>query len=95
MGEGNGMGGIIGLMREQEVRAELSIEDVQGEQVEKKEKREKLRLSAWCFDLGRAVKAKEWVRRGPEISFAIPCSVFGDDASEHKSDTDVSDSLSR
>lgn len=33
-------------------------------------------LGEWAQDMAKALKAKEWVRRGSEISFAIPCSIF-------------------
>jgi hypothetical protein len=34
-------------------------------------------LVDWAFRMAKALKAAEWVRRGSEISFAIPCSVLG------------------
>jgi hypothetical protein len=39
-------------------------------------------LVQWAYKMARALKAKEWVRRGSEISFAIPCNVIHESADE-------------
>jgi hypothetical protein len=81
---GDGMGGKIVSVTETEARG---AEPVEGENAEEKEKRE---LRVWLFDIAAAAGAKEWVRRGPEISLAIPCAVFGEATSEHAHDPNVS-----
>ena len=40
-------------------------------------------LLRWAYKMARALQAKEWVRRGSEISFAIPCNVVEGDADEN------------
>ena len=45
-------------------------------------------LVVWAFDMARALKAKEWVRRGSEISFAIPCvAISGGSGEVSRSET--------
>lgn len=81
---GDGLGGKIKSFSEVDAR---SAQPIDGETKEEKEKRE---MRIWCFDIAKACQAKEWVRRGSEISLAIPCTVFGDATKEHADDPTVS-----
>lgn len=81
---GNGVGGKIKAIDEATARAAQAVE---GESKEMTEKRE---MRVWCFDIAKAAGAKEWTRRGPEISLAIPCSIFGEATAEHAEDPKLS-----